>query len=82
MQENNPFDRLARRLRGFFIIAMFAAVPVVLISYFWMIAVAYHAAPGWIFAIIVIAHLLSWLGLSSLLDIRQEQKNPLQGDRF
>lgn len=82
MQKNNPFDRLARRLRGFFILSLFLAVPVVLISYIWMIGVAYHSSPGWIFAIIAISHLLIWLALASILDMRQEQKNPPQGDRF
>lgn len=74
MQHTHPIDRLAVKLRSAIILLSALSLPVFLISYGWMIFLAFHAWSGWAFSISVVAQVLGWLGISALFDIRQERQ--------
>jgi len=73
MQKEHPLDRLARRFRGLIILMLFISAPIMLLSYGWMMVQSFKYMPGWLFSIVFIAHLFSWLGISSLFDSQQER---------
>ena len=70
MHHSHPIDRLAVKLRPAMIVLAALAFPVFLISYGWMIVLAFYAWPGWAFAIAVASQVVGWLGISALLDKR------------
>lgn len=69
----NPIDRLGFRLRGVIVVFLVLSLPIFLFSYGWMIKQLFYAAPGWITAIVFLAHAAVWIGIGSLFDSRQEQ---------
>ena len=71
MQKENPLDRFARWVRGPAIAGLYVSVPVALISYGWLIKMMIEAAPFWVSALVITAHLAAWLGIASLFDKRQ-----------
>ena len=73
MQFENPIDRALRPLRGLFIALAVLSGPVFLFSYGKMIVAMYHAADGWLFAIVAFSHVIFWLGIASLIDNQSEQ---------
>lgn len=74
MQNEHPVDRFARRIRGAVVFLAAICLPVFLVSYGWMLVLAYYAWPGWAFAIAVGSQILGWLGVSALFDSRQERR--------
>jgi len=79
MDYKHPVDRMAVKLRPVLAVLAVLAFPVFLFSYAKMIALAYYAWPGWLFAIALGSHLVGWLGLSALFDIQQERQSKTQG---
>lgn len=69
MQEHY-LDRLMRRLRPVIIAALVLAGPVFLLSYVLMLKQMLLGI-GWWSAPVVVAHVLTWLGIASLFDSRQ-----------
>ena len=74
-------DRLARRLRPVFFALAIPALPVFLISYYYMIRLAYEALPGLLFAGLIVAHVIVWLAASTLHDFQQERRSSPPPDR-
>lgn len=68
-----------RRLRGPLIALIYVSGPIAAFSYAKMALLALESWPGWVFAIVAIAHVIAWLGLASLIDIRREQRQNQQG---
>ena len=75
MEYSHPIDRFARRMRGVFIILAALCLPVCLISYGWMLKDALATWPLWASVPATVAQIVVWLGIASLLDIRQERQN-------
>lgn len=69
-------DRVTRNLRGVFIGLAGVSLPVFLIGYGFMLKNALTTWPLWASIPVVIAQIVVCLGLASLLDIRQERRNP------
>lgn len=67
-----------RAWRGAFIVAAYLSAPIMLISYSLMIKHMIETADWWVTVIVVISHLLGWIGIASLFDQRQERLNPPQ----
>ena len=67
-----------RAWRGAFILAACLSAPIMLISYSLMIKHMIETADWWVTVIVVISHLLGWIGIASLFDQRQERLNPPQ----
>jgi hypothetical protein len=63
-------DRLARRARPFLIVALVLSGPVFLLSYVLLMR-DMALSLGWWAAPVFVAHVLTWLGIASLLDNRQ-----------
>lgn len=82
MQQEHPIDRLMRRLRGPIIAGIVLSGPVMLLSYGWMIKDMLLRAPVWVSVVVIIAHLVTWLGIGSLFDIQQERRKKLQDDLY
>lgn len=74
-------DRLARRLRPVFFALAIPALPVFVISYYYMIRLAYEALPGLAFAGLTAAHVIVWLAASMLHDFQQERRSSQSRDR-
>lgn len=71
MQEH-PLDRIMRSARPFLIAAFVISGPVMLLSYGWMLK-NMVASLGWWGAPVFVAHILTWIAISSLFDARQER---------
>lgn len=54
------------------------SAPVFLISYGFMLKHALTTWPWWASAITIAAHITGWLGISALLDSRQERRTKTQ----
>ena len=67
-----------RAWRGAFIVAAYLSAPIMLISYAMMVGRFAQAADWWVTVIVVISHLLGWIGIASLFDQRQERRHPPQ----
>ncbi len=70
-----------RAWRGVFIVAAYLSAPIMLISYAMMVGRFAQAADWWVTVIVVISHLLGWIGIASLFDRQQEQRNPPPSDQ-
>lgn len=73
MQYTHPLDRFMVRIRPLLIGAAVLSLPVMLISYGWMMKQLFTTAPGWVSVAVLISHLIVWLGISALIDMRSEQ---------
>ena len=76
MEKEHFMDRAMRPLLPILAGLLWISGPLFLLSYGWGIKLIYYAAPGWIFAIVVVVNVLVWLGIASLLDMRQGRQNP------
>lgn len=74
MKSTHPIDRLVYRLRKPIIAAIYIAGPVMMFSYGWGVKELYFSAPGWLTAVVVIAHIIVWVGIGSLFDRQQERR--------
>lgn len=74
MQREHPADRLARRLRTPFILSIYAGGPIALMSYAAMVHWLVTTAPWWISIPSITSHLAVSLGVSSLIDRTEEQR--------
>lgn len=70
----HPIDRFMRAIRPLLIGLLFLALPVMLLSYGWMLKQLLYAAPFWVSAAVVLAHMVTWLGIASLFDKQQERR--------
>lgn len=61
------------RIRPLLIGVTLLAFPVMLISYGWMMKQLFITAPVWVSVVVLISHLIGWLGISALIDIRSER---------
>ena len=68
-------DTLARRLRPLFFILAVPALPVFLLSYFYMIRLAYESLPLWAFLGLGAAHTIVWIAASMLHDFQKERQS-------
>lgn len=75
MQNEHPIDRFARRIRGAVVLLAMASLPIFLFSYGWMLKDALATWPLWASIPAIVAQIAVWLGIASLLDIRQERQN-------
>lgn len=75
MQKKHPIDRFARRIRGAVVLLAIASLPVFLFSYGWMLKDALATWPLWASLPAIAAQIAVWLGIASLLDIRQERQS-------
>lgn len=73
MQHQHPLDRLAYRLRVPLIVLAVISCPVMLYSYAWGMKQIMAAAPAWVSVLVVVSHIMVWLGIGSLFDMRQEK---------
>lgn len=73
-------DRIGRRLRPVLIPSLHLTIPVGLMGYAWMVKAALIAMPWWVFTPVIIAHLVFFLGISSLIDKLQERLSELEPD--
>ena len=70
-----PIDRVVRRLRPALMALGLMAFPVFMLSYGYMIKLFYQSVPVWIFVLMVVTHLMVWIGMSCLDDYRRERQN-------
>lgn len=73
-------DRLARRLRPVFFALAIPALPVFLVSYFYMLRLAFEALPLWAFLGLGAGHAIVWLFASMLHDFQQERRSSQSSD--
>lgn len=57
-------------------VCCYACLPIMLLSYGWMLKELMFSAPGWISAVVIISHLIGWLGISALIDMKSERRLP------
>ncbi len=81
MQNEHPIDRFARSVRGPVVVLAAICLPVCLLSYGWMVKSAIETWPLWASIPAIVAQIVVFLGIASLLDTRQERKNRQQGER-
>lgn len=74
MRYTHPFDRFAYWIRPAVPLAAVVAAPIFLVSYGLMMVLAYEAWPGWVTAIVFIAHLVTLFSVASLFDSQQERR--------
>lgn len=73
MEKEHPLDKFGRAVRTPLMIGAALCLPVMLFSYGWMIKALILAAPVLVSVAVIIAHFVVWLGISSLIDMRQER---------
>ena len=73
MEYTHPIDRALVRIRGLVIVLMIICAPVMLYTY-GLIGVEVARDMGAWAIPVVIAHLVVWLGIASLLDTRLERR--------
>lgn len=81
MPYTHPLDRLVVKLRPALIVLAALCFPAFLITYGLMLKAAFQSWPSWGVAVMVVSHLLGWLGLSALLDSRQERMSRTEAER-
>ncbi len=69
----HPIDRLMYRLRVPIIVLAVLSLPVFLLTYGLMLRYALTTWPWWGGVALVVSHLMGWLGIGSLFDMRQEK---------
>lgn len=74
MQYEHPIDRLVYRLRVPIIILAALSAPIMLISYGKMFLLAVEAWPTWIIVVVLISHLMGWIGIGCLFDSLSERR--------
>lgn len=74
-------DRLARRLRPVFFALAIPALPVFLVSYYFMLRLAFEALPLWAFLGLGAGHAIVWIAASMLHDFQQERRSSQSSDR-
>lgn len=82
MRYTHPVDRAVYALRGVILAACYLCGPIMLISYGWMARELITTAPVWVSVIVLIAHVVGWLGIASLIDMRRERLTPPEPDQF
>lgn len=70
----NIFDRVAYKGRPLIFGLAILALPVFLVSYFYMFSLLRDAQSVWIFVVVGISHAIVWLGASCLHDFQQERR--------
>lgn len=78
----HPIDRLVVKLRPALIVSAALFLPVFLFTYALMLKTALTTWPWWGVALTVGSHLTGWLGLSALIDSRQQQTRQPQDGQF
>jgi hypothetical protein len=73
MHDAHPIDRFARRIRGVVIILAALSLPIGLFSYGWMLKDALAAWPLWASIPAIVAQVVVWMGVASLIDARQDR---------
>ena len=73
MAYTHPVDRFMFRIRGALLIVAALSAPVFLGSYVVMMKWLYEAAPIWVSACVTVSHVIVWLGIAALADIRRER---------
>jgi hypothetical protein len=81
MQHKHPLDRLGVALRKPLAILAIPAFPIFLFSYGKMLADAYYAWPGWLWAIALVSQIVGWLGISALFDSLKERHQMTQDEQ-
>ena len=76
MPPEHPLDTFMRAWRGVFIVAFVLSGPIMLISYVQMFMDFVTSIDLWLAVVIVVSHLLGWIGIASLFDQQQERRNP------
>ena len=71
----NVWDRAARALRPVFFVACIVTIPVFMVSYLYMLRLFFDAQPTWLFALVGVSHLVSWIAFAMLHDFRREKQN-------
>ena len=74
MEKEHFLDRAMRPLLPIFAGLLYLTLPVFLYSYGWGLKMIYAVAPGWLFAVVIVTHVLVALGIASLFDMRQERQ--------
>lgn len=72
--EEHAIDRAMRAIRPLLIGLLFISGPVMLLSYGMMLKHMLYTAPGWVSAIVVLCHAVTWLAIASLFDRQQERR--------
>lgn len=67
-------DRVTRYIRPFVIASFVVSGPVFVLSYVYMFRALIESLGPWVWPVFV-AHILTWLAIGSLFDIRQERLN-------
>ena len=70
----NLFDRIAVTIRPFTILLALISLPAFLLSYVTMISMAFDAWPLWAWGVVIISHVIVWIGASMLHDLRLERR--------
>lgn len=74
MRYTHPIDRIMARLRLPVLILAVLSAPIYLYSYAKLMVMAYEVWPGWIFAPVIVAHLVTLCAVASVIDIQQERR--------
>jgi len=81
MRYTHPIDRAAYALRGVILGATYLCAPIYMISYGWMLKKLLTTAPGWVSAVVILAHIIVWIGIASLFDRSQERRQTQELDQ-
>lgn len=73
MENRHPIDIFMIRIRGLLFIVALLCLPAFLLSYAWMLKSLMTEASGWISAAVILSHFTVWVGIASLVDMRQEK---------
>ena len=69
----NPIDKFARAMRPAFIAMAYLTIPLSTLGFGFMAVLAMKSWPVWVVAPVLVSFAITALGLSSLIDARQEQ---------
>ena len=77
-----PLDLFMMRIRGLIALLCLFALPVMLFSYAWglKLLLQHLDSPAWA-VVIVVSHVIAWVGLASLLDSLSGHRPPPASDR-
>jgi hypothetical protein len=75
--ENEQFlDRAMRPLRPVFVGLLILTLPVFMFTYGWGLKMILAETPRWVFLLVCLSNAIAWLGIASLIDIRQGHQTP------
>jgi len=74
MQKEHPLDRLGRKLQTPLIWSLWVSGPIAVFTYGKAIIAYAWTLPGWLTFIVVLSHIVMFVGVASLIDRQQARR--------